>query len=359
MNVLFHIGMPKSGSSALQSSLSASSDYLASKGVFYPVNPKFPSSQNHRLFATQVAPVCKLPRHMAGFGAQEEALAHFAALHAHIRGGIAARRPNLLLLSAETMFRQIHPDFRAGLVAAFAALGPAPSFVAYLRRPSEHYVSGLQQVLRRSSADRRAASPAPIQKGSDRLCGFVRRRPDFDASLQPGRAAPRRYRSGFHPSSLSSYGVEYEKLTRAGEVNISISAELMQIMQSFRREFHAGRDKMLTKDLDGLRIALRAADSAVDAPRSKLRPEIAEIVDYGAKDPLRLRARHGIVFPDFDYRRLRQGRLAAPPEQPLDLEGIVMIDREVQKAVIAHLRGSEWARGWYRGRWLLRMSRQL
>jgi hypothetical protein len=158
---------------------------------------------------------------------------------------------------------------------------------------------------------------------------------------------------------LSSYSVEYEKLTRAGEVNISISAESMQIMQSFRREFHAGRDKMLTKDSDGLRIALRAADSAVDAPRSKLRPEIAEIIDYGAKDPLWLRARHGIVFPDFDYRRLRQGRLAAPPEQPLDLEGIVMIDREVQKAVIAHLRGSEWARGWYRGRWLLRMSRQL
>jgi hypothetical protein len=106
------------------------------------------------------------------------------------------------------------------------------------------------------------------------------------------------------------------------------------------------------KVVDALRRTLREADAAVGAPRPRLRPGIAEQVDHASDEPLWLRDARGLVFPDFDYRPLEQGRLSAPLERALTLEEIVVVDPERRRAVLEHLRGTDWAKPRRWRRWV-------
>ena len=343
MDALFHIGMAKTGSTALQTALYGSADHLASRGVLYPHDPDRPRAVNHRLFATQAAPVSRLPWHMAGFGGPREAAARFAAFQTHVLRDIEVLRPDLLVFSAETMFTRIHASHRQRLLRAFRGFGVrAPVFVAYVRRPSERYVSALQQALRRSvevRQPRRRNWRGPVTdyealfgKGCVRLHLFHR------SALRDGDIV-----ADFCARHLAPHGVETDRLRRAGEANVSVSAESMGILRDFRVEFHSGGDTRRIASVDALREALRAADAACGAARPRLCAEVAEMADYVSDEPLWLRDRHCVEFPGFDYRRLEEGRFAALPARPLALEEIVESDPETRLKVLAHLAGSGWA----------------
>jgi hypothetical protein len=129
-----------------------------------------------------------------------------------------------------------------------------------------------------------------------------------------------------------------------GELNVSVSAESMLVMQSYRKTFYPEADNRLTRDSDALRHMLRKVDASVGAGRPRLRPEIAEFVDYSSRDPLWLRDQRGIVFPDFDYRPLEEGRLRTSPlTDSLALRDIVFIDDTKLAAILETLTGSAWA----------------
>lgn len=353
--LLFHIGMAKTGSSSLQRAFFGSQNYLASKGVLYPHNPARPKFYNHKLLAAQIAPLEKLPRHMARFGDQERVLRDCAGFIEHLRGEIARCRPALLLLSSETMFARIRRP--AELRRALRALGVAPPvFAAYLRRPSERYVSGLQQVLR--SSHELVQPRAPSYRGPITTyealfgAGCLRLHVFHRSLLKNGDVV-----ADFIAHHLAEHGVEMAHLAQVGERNVSVSAESMTVLQAFRAAFRAdeqGADKVV----DALRRTLREADQATSSPRPRLRPEIAERVDYASDDPLWLRDAHGLVFPDFDYRPLEQGRRAPPPERALTLDEIVVVDPERRRAVLEHLRGTDWAKPPRRRGWVAEMLRE-
>lgn len=352
--LLFHVGMAKTGSSSLQRAFLGSEDHLASKGVLYPRDPARPKLHNHKLIAAQIAPLARLPRHMARLGDQERVLRDSAGLVEHIRGEVARRRPALLLLSSETMFARIRRP--RDLRRTIEALGTAPPvFAAYLRRPSERYVSGLQQVLRSSHELVQPRPPsyrAPIE-GYEALFGAGRLRLHVfhRGLLRDGDVV-----ADFVARHLAEHGVEAAALAQVGERNVSVSAESMTVLRAFRAAFRPD-DRGADKVVDALRRTLREADAAAGAPRPRLRPGIAEMVDHASDEPLWLRDAHGVVFPGFDYRPLEEGRRAEPPERALALEEIVVVDPERRRAVLEHLRGTEWARPRRRRRWVEGMLR--
>ena len=300
------------------------------------------------------APVSRLPWHMAGFGGPAEAAARFGVFRTHVLRDIEALRPDLLLFSAETMFTRIRASYRRRLPRAFLGFGVrAPVFVAYVRRPSERYASALQQSLRRSAEvrqPRRRDWRGPVTdyeemfgKGCVRLHLFHR------SALRDCDIV-----TDFCARHLAARGVEPSRLRGPSEINISISAESMEILRDFRAEFHGGAETRLISAVDALREALRAADAACGAARPRLRPEVAEMMDYASDEPLWLRDRHGVVFPDFDYRRLEEGRFAELPARRLALEEIVVIDPAVRREILDRLLASKWASAWHprRRRWL-------
>ena len=141
-------------------------------------------------------------------------------------------------------------------------------------------------------------------------------------------------------------------LAAPDRTNDTLSAESADVSRRFRLAFHGDRDNRMTKESKTLVAALRDADVETGAPRPKLRPGVAERVDYARADPLWLRDRHGVTFPDFDYRRLETGRPVPPPDGPVALEEVVEIDRGRERAILAELRAAPWAAAPERRAWI-------
>ena len=71
----------------------------------------------------------------------------------------ARRRPKALVMSASTLFNLSRPDQFEGLSAVLRRLADEVEIVAYLRRPSDFYLSSAQQIWK---ADHRIKPLAPV-----------------------------------------------------------------------------------------------------------------------------------------------------------------------------------------------------
>lgn len=347
--ILLHIGMTKAGSSALQQALLLSRDALAARGVLYPRNPPGIGYINHKLllaalFDWRGSRTMHLPPEQRPPSLEPASDAFLADL----RATIAATAPRCVILSTESLFRTLPEPGPARLPELLADLGGPSTVVAYLRRPSEHYLSRLQQQLKASYE-----APKP---GARRYRAVLE---SYEAMFGADALALRLYHrpalvggdivADFTAKHLAPYGVERAALAVPDQTNDTISAESIDISRRFRLAFHRDRDNRFTSDSRRLVAALRAADARTGAPRPRLRPGIADGVDYACVDALWLRDRHGIVFPEFDYGRVKAGAPAA--HAPAALADIIEIDRRLERAILADLRAAPWAaepgrRGW-------------
>lgn len=364
MQTILHIGMPKTGSTVLQDRLRASREALLARGLLYPSNPPGCPFNNHRLLLAGFLAHDKLPRHVRKVAAyRPETLAgDYAAFLAHLAGEVAAVRPERMILSSESLFRRLGRPGRSALGAALAPFG-AVTVAAYLRRPSAFYLSALQQKLRASHKVEPPRARAPLQTLDDyaKVFGAAALRPRiYDrAQLVEGDIA-----ADFLAVHLAGSGLAAGDLAVTPRANESLSAESMDILRAFRAAFHKERNDVPSQDSSRLIRALARIDAALEAPRPRLRPEIAEAVDYAHGDPLTLRDRWGLVFPGLDYDRLARGfhtrglpALLRDRLKPWRLEEIVPIDRELQQAILGRLARSRWGWAPERALWILRQRR--
>lgn len=343
MRILLHIGMAKAGSSALQDSLAGSQAALAARGLLYPRRLGGTAYANHTLMLPAVfdwrgSRSLQFSPEARGPSLEAASRGFLDALGAEI----AARAPRALILSCEHLFRVLPDRGTERLPALLAGLGGAPRVIAYLRRPSEHYLSSLQQHLKASHEVRVPRAPryrSVIESyaamfGEEALALQLYHRPGFvDGDIVADFAA----------RHLAPYGVTRAELAAPARTNDTLSAESADVSRRFRLAFFRDRDNRMTQESKTLVAALRDADAATGAPRPRLRPGVAERVDYARADPLWLRDRHGVAFPGFDYRRLETGAGIPPSDAPVALEDVVEIDRSRERAILAELRAAPWA----------------
>lgn len=356
MKTVVHIGMPKAGSTALQTCLRASSGRLAEHGLLYPANPPDCRFNNHRLLAAQILAFDALPRHMKGPTGFSAATidAGFDAFVAHVADQVAAQRPKGLILSAETLFRPLAADRHEAIRATYGRLGAAaPRFVAYLRKPSDRYLGGLLQTL---NASTQVQPPRPVAYRavleSYEACfgaGTVSVRLYDRAHLENGDVV-----ADFFASCLPEFGIDPAGLSAEGKRNETLSGESMDIVARHRAAFHPDANDVHTRDTTQLRAALAAIERGHGAAKPRLHPDVAEAVDYASADCLWVRERYGVVFSGLDYDRLAAGARAAPPRgRARRLEELIVIDRAMQARLLEDLAGSPWAAGdASRGAWI-------
>jgi hypothetical protein len=354
MRVVLHIGMPKTGSTMLQNCLRASPAVLARHGVLYPENPPGCPFNNHRLLIFGFLGFDDLPRHVRKHARYTAAsLAHdHAEFLAHVRAQIAAMRPACTVLSSETLYRPLPPLGQASLRGAMAGLGAesgATTVAVYLRRPSEYYLSALQQHLKSAHA----ITPPRVQSPLKVLESYA-------AAFGTDALAPRVYDrrlltegdivADFLAAHLPEAGINPKALARPADSNETVSGEAMDILRAFRLAFHAQADNVPSRAGAALLRTLRRIDRALGAPRPRLHAGIAATIDYARTDALVLRDRHGLVFPDIDYDRLALEGPAARLwarlrglRRPRRLEEVIVIDPAIRRAILARLAASGWA----------------
>lgn len=356
MRTVLHIGMPKTGTNALQRSLHASPAALAARGVLYPRSPDARHFNQKiilaELFDWRGSRTARLAPDQRPPSRAETGRRFFEDL----RGAVQARPPRCLVLSTESLFRVLPENaperFATAFEGVFEGLMQDVTVAAYLRRPSEHYLSRLQQQLKASHQAPRPGPPKHRRILEQYAAIFG------EAALSPNLFHRPALAEGdivadFAAKYLAPYGVTRADLATPERTNDTVSAESVDILRRYRLAFYPDDNDRFFPDSTRLVEALHAADAAAGAPRPRLRPGIAERADYAGDDPLWLRDRHGIVFPEFDYRRLEAGRGAKPKRKgELALEDILEIDRGRERAVLAELRTSPWTKKWDRRAWI-------
>ncbi|MEM1129869.1 MAG: hypothetical protein AAGH83_05025 [Pseudomonadota bacterium] len=369
MEFLFHIGMAKTGSSSIQNALWAEAAYLRQRNVLYPIDPAAPSRENHRLFALAMRSMDRLPRHMQIFKIPEQGAELLESFHAHVLATIRETSPELLLMSSETLFHGIDRNKAPAFREMMSSFGAEPVFVAYLRRPSDWYLSVLQQHLRSSA---RIGVPRPpkmrrvISDFEDVFGPEALRLHLFDRSALAGGDVL----ADFIQRYLAAYGIVPDQFAGASMRNPGISAESMILLQRFCRDMTKDPANVPKGATRRFLHALRQADGDLGLPKARLTNAVSEAIDYSSRSPLWLRDRFGIVFPEFDYARLEAGNLTPSPSEVRPLEEILQVDPEALAALIDHIRQSDWAawrvlhlltanrNRWRRKAWLDRQARR-
>lgn len=336
MKLVLHIGMPKSGTSALQASLRTSAAGLRRHGLLYPAGKGLP--RNHNLLVCGVADPAKLPRVFRQmYGDDRERMAHdVEAFMQTIERQIAQARPDTLVLSGELLFRALEPDRMQALKAALARFSRDISVVVYVRSPAQFYVSQAQQVLKASS---RISPPRPIE---------YRRIIEAYAGIAGEVAVIAYERAGLVGADITrdflhrlgrADGLETETPQQA---NQTLSAEGMDILHRYRARNHPGGRGVFTKDTGLLFRTIAALDEGVEGfARPRLCAPVRDYINGVSVDLLWLRERHGIVFSDIDYARISDG--IDPPDMPRRVAEICEVDRRRRErllmAVLGHLAG--------------------
>lgn len=161
MRVVLHIGMPKTGSSAIQEALTLNREHLSDKGILYPVNPKPFSKQNqHWIYLPMF---CYGDReNWKNFPSGEKRISEMLGANfdyyehwiSDLKRQITETKPHTLVLSEERFFQalaksasNIHSNFNAFLSKLNVSTTNF-EMIGYLRNPADYYLSMCQQHLK-------------------------------------------------------------------------------------------------------------------------------------------------------------------------------------------------------------------
>lgn len=289
VKVIIHIGQAKTGTTSLQSAFSASRAALRAQGFLYPDCRGEP---NHGLLTV---PLMTQPQRSlrARVGTDPEAaraysLQVWSELSDQIAGAAAETAIETVILSSEFFWRAQFVDKLRPLIARFVAAETELEFLAYIRRPSEHYVSLAQQTLKANhilpplARLDRAMFTKFSGIGPLTIRGFDRQ------SLIGGDIVA---------DAAAVLGIDDRRLTRPeAEANTTISAEAMVLLQEHRQRDHPERRNVFTPDTKRLLRAIRAVEANHPGvfTRPRLRPELARWLDYPTGDLLWIRDTFGV-----------------------------------------------------------------
>lgn len=180
--------------------------------------------------------------------------------------------------------------------------------VVYVRDPADYYLSQTQEILKASS---RIPDPASFRYGfRDIITSWE--------TVFPGQLLVRHLRgeSGFDVvedfSEILRHHFGVSLSAAPSRLNVTISAEGMEILQRYRSTFCAGLDDVWTPATTRLIWFLHASLSDLPQSRPALRPEIAETIRRNhLEDAEFLASRYGVDLqhgPTHGFPPLPRGR---------------------------------------------------
>lgn len=308
MEMIVHIGTPKSGTTALQVALHRNRDFLLEHGVIYPRGLQ--SYINHPEIATALRTPERIPRKLRPV--YEDNFSHCQAQYKQffreLKERVMQMRPRAVILSAEEFWNTKDSAQANRLAATLRECADSLHFIAYVRDPGDFYLSQTQQQLK-SSFDVSLIRP-------------IRQRKNLQCFMQ---VADKMTVSAFTRSNLKNGDItsdflgrlfpdnaELSNLMSPRAANESISAEAMDVLQNYRREHYADQNEVHTRESRAFVKRLAELDQAVEGfTKPVLLPHIRDAVVAQAKDLPWLRETFGVIFEKIDYNKLGSAQSAS------------------------------------------------
>jgi hypothetical protein len=338
MRTVLHIGMPKTGTSSLQSTLAMNRALLREQGVLYP---DFGRGNNHNWLAVLLAPPENAPRRLRHTfeNRWSEIEGRVATVWAGVRSEVAERRPHTLILSGEYLFARMSSGRADPFRRLLSEFTDDIAIVAYVRQPSARYLSGVQQQLKLSGHFR---PPAPLSI-RPQIAAWDSAFPGavtvaaFDRDTMVGHDIV----SDFLARALP--GIEL-RLARTVTRNESISAESMAILQDLHQRWYPNLDNRPAPGKRALVRQLMVLDRGdPTATRPQLLPDVADYIDRSSIELLWLRDTYGVRFEGVDYDRFDPG---LTPPRAQDVSDICTVDA-ARKARLARRALNPLTRAWW------------
>ncbi|MEZ0472966.1 hypothetical protein [Luteimonas salinilitoris] len=162
MRIVFHVGMGKTGTSSLQSTLARNRIVLERAGVIYP---KMDNGSTHQLLSAIAKPYEARPRGLDHLSVEDWRLAQDKVKAAIVDS--ASRRPSVILFSTEYAL-DFREDGQQLLRTLFEVFTHDISVVVWLRDPIDYYRSFINQRAKpvgNPSRDRGAPDPRKFSPG--------------------------------------------------------------------------------------------------------------------------------------------------------------------------------------------------
>lgn len=285
MQLFVHIGQPKTGSSTLQAFFNRNRETLLAQGYLYPktLNPT-----NHGDLTVEAMGRVQrslVPRMGGDFDAAAEKSKESWRSIAH---QIKEYSPKHVIISSEFFFAAKHSEKLKRLIDEFIQPSEDPKFIAYMRTPSEHYVSLLQQAVKASHTPPMPKNPGLHHLNRYSSLGSVEAR-KFSRNSLVG--------NDIILDACHAMGIEHSSLsTTIGESNTSISAEGIILLQRYRHIVHPNDDNVFTKDTQELlrRIIRVESKNPESFTKAKLKPRIAQHLDSPTDITESLKSNYGI-----------------------------------------------------------------
>ncbi len=286
MNIVIHIGQPKTGTTAIQRVLFQNQDALLQQGFLYPT--PHGGIVNHGVMTVPIMGEVQRSLVKKIGGDYQAGLRTAVRAWAEMGAQARATRPHTVILSSEFIFRAQFIEQIAVLAARHFGTSATLTFIGYLRRPSVHYVSVIQQIFKASHVLPPVREISISQFDRFAAMGKLRLREYAHKALEQGDIVA---------DFCAQLGIDLEQLTRKAQApNVSLRAESIVLLQAYRQAHHADKEDVFTEDTQDLVKRLRRAEKQDPDlyTRPVIRAEYAQVLDQESQTMRILKDRFGI-----------------------------------------------------------------
>jgi hypothetical protein len=343
--LLLHIGHPKTGTTALQSVLSANAKILLNEAsVLYPTQTE-PKEFKHSfaipwLFQADNDSIRRRSR-LSGDQLKEMSRQYWKSLTAELQ----QTKHDTSIISAEgfwSIVRRVSPEQKAFVRNKLYEIADEVSVIAYLKSPTSYFLSKINQKLRNFRA---VTLPRP-----DYLSGAIKDWESigfdqyswriFDRSLLTNKDIVDDFCAHYLPESFDS-----ATLTREGveQANSSISNEALVILEEITAAQAILQQNLYDQRRYKIIERLKQADQAVGGQsRPSLKESAAAAIVHRSNDLGWLQER-GLCFPDIDQTWINQSSADDIPDTftcvsdfcPVDANRLTDLRAEVGESIDA------------------------
>ncbi len=292
--ILLHIGTSKTGSSSIQASLA----FASNRGKLAPLSYFRPRVESNNFISCLYYPVADIPyyyqKKYCCSGELEKVInayrqEFFSFLNAHDQAIVSAEALSNFGSAEISLLKEDLES--AGFFLA--------NVVMYVRDPLEHYLSRLQQSLK--------VSHRPVEPENygynlkNKIHNWQVHFPDgmIVRPFQRMMLNENCVVADFLHLASRFFSTDLKSL-RVFNVNESVSAEGMFILQQYRAMFYPDADHTQQPDVNRLVALLQQSKELLCQSRARLKTPVAMVMRKNYSEVYCwLRRRHGIVFPSF------------------------------------------------------------